>query len=112
MKRLNGKSVKLSIAALIMVFGVNLLVITQSFSAGEESAKEAARLDVSKSMQDNLAAMKGKIVTVTVTTGQSITGTVTDAKGNLLHLSKISQKEFYDALIPIDHISAIEARVR
>jgi hypothetical protein len=29
-----------------------------------------------------------------------------------LHLEKISQKEFFDALIRVDSISAVEARVR
>jgi hypothetical protein len=37
---------------------------------------------------------------------------VKDVKDNVLHLEKISQKEFYDALIRVDLISAIEARVR
>jgi len=41
-----------------------------------------------------------------------MTGIVKEVKNNLLHLEKISQKEFYDALITIDHISAVEARVR
>ncbi len=112
MKRLNAKSVRLAIIASIMIFGMTSLVIPQSFSAGEESAKEAVRLNVNTSMQDNLTALKGKTVTVNISTGQAITGTVSDVKGNLLHLSKISQKEFYDALVLIDHISAIETRVR
>jgi hypothetical protein len=37
---------------------------------------------------------------------------VSDVKGNLLHLAKLSQKEFYDALVAIDHITAIETKVR
>lgn len=112
MKRLNGKSLIAAVIALILVFGVNSILISQSYSAGEEGTKEVARFDVNTSMVDNLAALKGKSVTVTLSTGQPITGTVSDVKGNLLHLSKISQRDYYDALIAIDHIAAIEAKVR
>ena len=98
--------------ALIMVLGVNSILISQSYSAGEEGTKELARFDVNTSMVDNLAALKGKSVTVTLSTGQAITGTVSDVKGNLLHLSRISQRDFYDALIAVDHIAAIETKVR
>lgn len=112
MKRLNRKSVMVAVVALVMVLGVNSFMIPQCFSAGEEGTKEAARFDVNTSIKDNLAALKGKSVTVTLSSGQAITGTVADVKGNLLHLSKISQKDFYDALVAVDHIAAIEARAR
>jgi hypothetical protein len=63
-------------------------------------------------MMENLAGLKGKSVTLTLSSGQTITGIVSGVKGNLLHLAKISQKEFYDALVATDHITAIEAKVR
>jgi len=63
-------------------------------------------------MMENLAGLKGKSVALTLSSGQRITGRVSDAKGNLLHLAKTSQKEFYDALVAIDHTSAIETKVR
>jgi hypothetical protein len=107
MNRLIRKSVVVAVAALILVFGVTIL-IPQSYSAGEE----AARFDVNTSIGDNLTALKGKSVIVTLSGGQAITGTVSEVKGNLLHLSKISQRDFYDALIAIDHIAAIETKVR
>ncbi len=112
MERLNRRSVIVAAIALVMIFGVNSFLVPQSFSAGEEGIKEAAGFDVNTSMKDNLAALKGKSVTVTLSSGQVITGAVTEAKGNLLHLSKISQKDFYDALVAIDHIAAIEMKVR
>jgi hypothetical protein len=79
-------------------------------AAGE--AKEYVQLNAGIPLADNLIAFKGKTVTVTVASGQAVTGIVKDAQSNLLHLEKISQREFYDALIRIDLISAIEARVR
>lgn len=112
MKRLERRSLLVVIIALIVIFGVNPFVVPQSFSAGEEGIKEAASFNVNTSMMENLVGLKGKSVTLTLSSGQTISGIVSDVKGNLLHLAKISQKEFYDALVAIDHITAIEMKVR
>jgi len=112
MKKLNGKQIMVTVIVLLMIFGVNSFTALRSFSAGEEGIKEAAGFDVNTSMMENLAALKGKSVTLTLSSGQTITGIVSDVKGNLLHLAKLSQKEFYDALVAIDHITAIETKVR
>jgi len=97
----------LALAALLMMIIVSPL---QTQAAGE--AKERGQFNVGITLADNLTALKGKTVTVTLIPGQTITGIVKDVKDNLLHLEKISQKEFYDAIIRIDHISAVEARIR
>lgn len=81
-------------------------------SAQEVTRKEAVQLNSNLSLADNLVAFQGKTVTVTLASGQTISGIVKAVGTNLLHLEKISQKEFYDALIPLDRIEAIEARVR
>ncbi len=75
-------------------------------------AKEAVQLNAASSMTENLMALTGKAVTVNIAGGQPVTGIVKTVKGNLLHLEKLSQKDFYDALINIDKIASIEARVR
>ena len=61
---------------------------------------------------ENLKAFTGKAVTVSLSSGQTYTGTVKEVKNGLLHLEKLSQKEFFDVLIVLDTISAVEARVR
>jgi hypothetical protein len=96
------------LAALLMI---SLTVSIQSVQAAGE-AKQYVQLNAGISLADNLTALKGKTATVYLASGQSMTGIVKDVKVNVLHLEKISQKEFYDALIRIDLISAIEARVR
>lgn len=63
-------------------------------------------------LEDNLIALKGKSVTVTLLSGKQLTGIVREVKNHLLHLERLSLKDFYDALIRVDHISSIEARVR
>ena len=109
MRKLNGKHVLLTIVALTIIFGFNLLISTKNVPAAET---DAAQFNVNTSMMENLVVFKGRSVTLYLASGQTITGVVNDVKGNLLHIGKISQKDFYDALVAIDRISAIEMKVR
>jgi hypothetical protein len=109
MERMMTKNTLVAIVALTMIWGCNLFVCATRVPAAET---ESAQFNVNKSMEENLALLKGRSVTISLASGQTITGVVNDVKGNLLHLGKISQKEFYDALVAIDRISAIETRVR
>ena len=108
MKKSTGKLVLSAAIALAIVFGFSLIKVESVTSAGPE----AVQFNVSTSMADNLSMLKGKTVTVYLASGQTITGTVNDVKGNLLHLAKLNQKDFFDALVAIDRISAIDTRVR
>ena len=72
----------------------------------------APQLNLEIPLPDNLMAFKGKTLTVTVSSGQSITGIVKNVRNGLLHLEKLSQKEFFDAVIVIDKIVAVEVRVK
>ena len=44
--------------------------------------------------------------------GDEIEGTVTQVGKSLVHVSRLSGKEFYDAVISIDKVSAVRIRVR
>ncbi len=111
MKKLS-RNLTVVIIALVMTLGAGLLLVAGSASAAATDAKEAIQFNAGASMADNLAAFKGRNITVMLASGQTITGVVADVKGNLLHLSKLSQKEFYDALVAVDRITAIEVKVR
>lgn len=106
MKRLTGRCMLAAIVALTLIFG-GIPVSTTSAAAQTDAA-----FNVNSSMADNLAALKGKSVTLHLASGQTLTGVVNDVKGNLLHLVKINQREFFDALVAIDRISAVETKVR
>ncbi len=108
MKKCAGKHVLLTAIGLAMIFGFSLSKVESVAAAGVE----AVQFNVDASMADNLSMLKGKTVTVYLASGQTITGTVNDAKGNLLHLVKLSQKDFFDALVAIDHIAAIDTKAR
>ncbi|MBF0551948.1 MAG: hypothetical protein HQK60_15615 [Deltaproteobacteria bacterium] len=109
MKKLIRKQTLAAVIVLTMILGFTFFTQTKDVQAAEP---EIVKFNVDTSLTENLVMLKGKSVTVFLASGQTITGVVTSVKGNLLHLGKLSQKEFYDALVSIDHISAIEARVK
>jgi hypothetical protein len=112
MKAWGGKILLVSIVMLTTaLFMTSLAGSIQNVQAAGE-AKQYVQLNAGIPLADNLAALKGKTATVYLASGQSMTGIVKDVKDNVLHLEKISQKEFYDALVRVDLISAIDARVR
>jgi len=94
-------------AILFLFLMAGLVCSSQTVQAARET-----QLYASIPLEDNLIALKGKSVTVTLFSGKQLTGIVKEVKNKLLHLERLSLKDFYDALIRIDHISAIEARVR
>jgi hypothetical protein len=69
MKRLTGKHMLVNIIALALVLGFNIFVTTTVVPAAET---EAVQFNVNTSMADNLAALKGKSVTVSLASGQTI----------------------------------------
>jgi hypothetical protein len=56
--------------------------------------------------------LKGKTVAVSLSLGRTMKGVAKGGQNNLLHLERLSQKEFYDALIRVDQTNAIEVRAR
>ena len=96
------------IGAILVLFCMAGLV----FTVHRVQAAREMQLYAGSSLDDNLIAFKGKSVTVTLSSGKQMTGFVKDVKNGLLHLERLSLKDYYDALIRTDHISAIEARVR
>ena len=111
MKALKRKNLFVSGVVLAALLMISLPVSIQSVQAAGE-AKQYVQFNARIPLADNLIALKGKTATIYLASGQSMAGIVKDVKDNILHLEKISQKEFYDALIRVDLISAIEARVR
>jgi hypothetical protein len=110
MRTLKGKGLAAGFVVMAL-FLANLFVTIQTVQAAE-SPKEYAQLNAAMALTDNLIALKGKTVAVSLPSGQIVTGIVKEVQNNLLHLEKLSQKEFYDALIRMDMIVAIEVRVR
>jgi ABC-type uncharacterized transport system ATPase subunit len=59
-----------------------------------------------------LTKQTGKSVTLKLASGEELSGTVRVAGSNVVHLEKLSGKEFYDAAVDVDEIAAVIVRAR
>jgi hypothetical protein len=75
-------------------------------------AIEGMAYNVEWSIADNLKALKGKRVTITLDSGHQVNGRIKEVGPNLVHLEALGQKDFMDALLRIDAISGIESQFR
>jgi hypothetical protein len=76
------------------------------------TALEGVNFDTGASLADNLKSFDGKDVFVHLRSGKTVQGYVKSVGNGLLHLEKLGGKDFYDALIRIEDISAIEGKFR
>ena len=110
MSAVQRKNLTIAVSVFLLLFAAAVLAPARRACAAE--VKGAVQLNAGITLADNLVALTGKAVTIHLTGGQSMTGIVKEVKNGLLHLEKLSQKEFYDGLISIDKIVSIETRVR
>lgn len=99
------------VSCLLILLAISVFVIQAKCPAADKEEKHI-NFNAAMTLADNLTAFKGKAVTVTLTSGQTVSGYVKEVTVNLLHLEKLSQKEFFDAIIVLDKITSVESRVR
>ena len=75
-------------------------------------AIEGISYNVNSSLADNLKSLVGKKVSVTLDSGKTFTGIVKEVGNHLIHLEKLDGKDYFDALLRIENISAIDTRFR
>jgi len=74
---------------------------------------DVPKFDVSTSMKDNLKSYYvGKDVYVHLRSGKTIQGYIKSVGSDLFHIEKLAGRDFYDALIRIEDISAMEVKFR
>jgi hypothetical protein len=73
---------------------------------------EGSKFDTALSLIDNLKNYTGKNVFIHLKSGKTLQGYVKAVGNNLVHLEKLAGKDFYDALIRIEEINAMEAQFR
>ena len=59
-----------------------------------------------------LSKHKDKRVTVQLNSGEELTGKVTEVTGKLVVLQELSGKEFYDAAVNLEKVTAVIVRAR
>jgi hypothetical protein len=103
-----------TLASVAVVFLAAILLMP-SATAGAASnlvAVEGVSYNVDASLADNLAILIGKKVYVTLESGKTLSGFIKAVGPHLLHLEKLAGKDYFDALIRIERISAIDTRFR
>ena len=99
--------------SMVLALAAALSMLPALSHAGTEWVPvKGVALNTSLSLADNLSALKGKTVEVSLSSGSSMAGTVKSVGAASLHLSEIRGKEAYDALIPLDKITAVQVRFR
>ena len=101
----------------ICTMGIVLMILMFASGAALAGTKivefEDMNFNASATISDNLKALSGKLVYVTISSGERIGGKVKSVGNNLLHLQELTGgKDFHDALIRIDQIISIDAKVR
>ena len=73
------------------------------------SAQDAGILDVggADTLQTLLAREVGNELTLKLTSGQELQGTVVGSGNHLVHLTKLPVKDVADAIVPINKIEAV-----
>lgn len=98
------KSIAMTLFTLVM-----LLIVPANLMAAEEikvSLKEAGTIGTT------LVELEGKRVSLNLKSGLELTGTVKKVTQHLVHISKLSGKDFYDSIVRINSINAITLRAR
>ncbi len=100
--------------ALMVVFtmGVVLVSAADVWAQKKVTDLEGMQFNTGASLSDNMKAFTGKDVYVHLRSGKTFQGYVKAVGNGLLHLEKLASREFYDALIRLEDISAIEVKFR
>lgn len=88
---------------------VGLMVMSAPIASAEEVKYE---LKSAATMKTLLTDSLGKRVVLRLESGEEMEGTVTVVGERLVHISKLSKRDFFDAFVSIDRISAVIVRVR
>ncbi len=103
---------RISVILAAILFSTLFLLLHAGAEARSTIVVEGAKFDVSVSMKDNLKVYAGKDVIIHLRSGKTLQGYVKSVGNDFVHLEKLAGKDFYDALVRIDDISAIEAKFR
>jgi hypothetical protein len=76
------------------------------------SHADALSISQGDTLQKQIEAQKGKRITVRLMSGEELTGTVRAATKELVHLGELSGKEFFDAVIDANKVTAILIRTK
>lgn len=95
-----------------MVVAVLIFTLCVVFSQGLFAQEAKFELNKGYGIKEILGTYEGKRVAIRLDGSEELEGIVTRVGDHLVHISKLSKRDFYDAVIRIDRIDAIIFRVR
>lgn len=87
-----------------------LVTGTMAIAAPKASADDV--LKPGTTIRNILTDAIGKRVSVRLDSRDELEGTVTTVGDHLVHISKLAQRDYFDAFVSIDRISAVIVRMR
>jgi len=106
---------KESAVTMVVVLTISL-VLALALDAWAQQKKvtelEGVQFNTGAALADNLKPFVGKDVFLHLRSGKTFQGYLKSVGNGLVHLEKLAGREFYDALIRIEDISAVEAKFR
>lgn len=100
----------MSARILILALVISLFCMV---SAGQVYAEETkVVVNASDGIREVLTANIGKRVSVRTDAGEGLEGNVASVGLQLVHIEKLTGKDFYDAVVKIDRISSVVIRAR
>jgi len=93
---------------------VALALLVASLASPSTAAAQDTKLEIKSgdTVKTVLAGLMGKRVGLVLTTGPEIAGVVTTVGDNVVHLSELSGREFFDAVVSLDKIAGVVIRVK
>jgi hypothetical protein len=90
------------------------LVAVSVAALAAPAAAQDTKLEVrdADSVKSVLERHVGKRVSLVVASGPELTGTVVKVAANVVHLGELQGREFFDAVVSLDRISAVVVRTR
>ena len=95
-----------------MIVAVFVVVICLGFSQIVLAQEVKFELNKGVGIKEILASHEGKRVAIRLDGGEELEGIVTMVGDQLVHVAKLSKRDFYDAVIRIDKINAVIFRAR
>ncbi len=91
------------------LLAATLLAATPAIAAAQDAKPEAK---APATIKEALHANVGKRVLLRLQAGEDIDGTVVAVTAGTVHIARITGKDFYDAVVSLDKISAVIFKAR
>lgn len=105
------KTMILTGISLIFLFCAIFFILPEKADAKSKlKSIKGVSYNVNASITDNLKSLIGKRVYIHLDSGTTYIGVVKEIGGQLIHLEKLDRKDFFDALIRLDKIIAIDTQ--